>query len=109
MGQTPVAPVEEPLKSIVLRQVIFQLKPAGNPMLPIGSTARTRNWCVPDARPEKVFGPAHGAYAALSSLHSNVAAGSVELNSKVAVVEVVEVVGWDVIVVCGGVRSTVQV
>src|SRR5688572_13306734 len=57
--------------------------------LPAGSTARTRNVCVPTARSGYGFGEAHDAQFAPSSAHWNVAVASSLENVKVALVRTV--------------------
>ena len=51
----------------------------------------------------------HALNGAPSTAHSKVLPVSLELNAKLALVELVEVAGAVTIVVCGAVRSTVHV
>jgi hypothetical protein len=51
----------------------------------------------------------HEAKAAPSSLHSNVLPASVDVNVKLALIELVAAGGFDVIVVFGSVASIVHV
>jgi hypothetical protein len=67
------------------------------------SVARTRNSCVPALRPVYVS-PEEQATSRSSSQHWNVA-GSFALKTNVALVEEVGLLGPEVIVVFGGVRS----
>ena len=77
--------------------------------LPDPSIARTRNVWAPLPSPEYAVGEEQAANDAPSTLHSNVA-GSLAMNSKCAHVSRVVPDGWaEVIVVSGGVVSTVQV
>src|ERR1044071_10462583 len=76
---------------------------------PTGSLARTANVCEPPAR-VKACGEVHAVDAAAASLHSKVAVGSGERNSKVTLAPVIEpTAGPEVISVSGAVVSTVQV
>src|SRR3982751_4956693 len=58
----------------------------GSSVFPAVSVARTRNACVPSARPVYATGDVHAANAAASSAHWNVAPGSLA-NVNVASVE----------------------
>ena len=69
------------------------------------SVARTRNWCVPTARPAYERGDVHAVKVAPSSEHWNVEPDSLAEKANVALVEFVLALGPDVIVVSGGVVS----
>jgi hypothetical protein len=74
--------------------------------LPVASVARTWNVCEPSAKAVYVAGEVQFVNDPLSSLQANVAA-SVAVKLKLAVEEFTVPVGPDVIVVSGGVLSTV--
>jgi hypothetical protein len=78
-------------------------------VLPTGSIARTCTVWLPSASPVYVLGLVQEANAPASSLHSNVLPASEEVKLKVALVWLVGLVGAEVIVVSGGVASTVHV
>jgi hypothetical protein len=73
--------------------------------LPAWSIARTWNVCVPGPSGGVVNGEAHGVNAPPSMLHSKRDPGSLEVNSKVGVLSLVEPEGPAVIIVSGGVVS----
>ena len=65
---------------VVSGGVQVQATPAG-PTLPALSAARTQKTCSPAPSPASVFGVAHAAYAAPSSLHENDAPASLALKA----------------------------
>ena len=73
--------------------------------LPAASFALTENVCAPDASPAAALGDEQADQSSASSLHSKPEPGSVEENSKDAVLEVVVPAGPKVIKVSGGVVS----
>jgi hypothetical protein len=81
--------------------------------LPAMSVALTETRCEPFTMPVYVFGDAHVAQAAPSSLHSNFDTASDAVNAMLAEVEFVVPCGYDVKVVFGatvsGVAGTVNV
>lgn len=79
--------------------------------LPAASVATTANVCAPLASGAVVTGDEHGEYAAPSTLHWKVDPASLEVNANVAVGVVIvdPSAGPEVIVVSGGVASTVNV
>src|SRR5437870_48248 len=79
--------------------------------LPALSVARTLNVCEPLAKPLYVFGDVQAAVTPPSNWHWNDAIPdeSVPLKLKAAVALLVNDGGYAVIIVSGGVRSTVQV
>jgi hypothetical protein len=78
-------------------------------VLPTASVARTCTVWLPSVSPVYVLALVQEANAPASSLHSNVLPASEDANSKVPLVWFVGLVGPEVMVVCGGVASTVQV
>src|SRR3954469_24910904 len=78
-------------------------------VLAAGSVARTSNVCVPSPSADVVCGVEHGDQLPPSTRHSNVEPASEEWNAKVGVVSLDGLAGLVSIVVCGAVRSTVQV
>src|SRR5690349_2018398 len=76
---------------------------------PAASIARTRNVCWAWVCAGSVIGVVQAAYAALSTWHWNVVPASEEVNWNVGVLSFVSPVGPAVIVVFGGVVSTVNV
>ena len=92
----------------VVSAVTVQFRVAGVwSKLPAASRARTRNWCEPTGTVYETP-DAHGAKAALSSEHSNVAVVSGELKVNCATGFVVEDGGPELIVVFGALVSTVM-
>jgi hypothetical protein len=90
--------------------VIVQVTAAAGRPVPALFTARTRKVYVAGASPVNGSGEAHGEYAPLPSLHSNVVVGSagVATNAKVALV--LDVLGGGRLVICTtGRTATVQV
>ena len=77
-------------------------------VLPAASVARTSNVCAPSASTAVVNGVLHEPQAPPSTRHSNVEPVSVAVNENVGVLSVVVAVGPAVIVVSGGVVSTVN-
>jgi hypothetical protein len=75
--------------------------------LPSMSTAWTRNWCWPAARPVSWCGVRHSANAAPSSEHSKLEPSSLDENAKLALVSCVIAGGDALIVVSGAVVSTI--
>lgn len=79
---------------------------AGVPsLLPAASFARTSSVCGVSERPVKVTGSLHAAQPAASRLHSNVASGSSDEKSKVAIGEFVGFAGPETMVVVGSAVS----
>src|SRR5436189_5937658 len=78
-------------------------------VFPAGSVARTSKVWLPSASAAVVCGLVHDDHAPPSTRHSKVEPGSVELNAKLGVVLLEGLGGLGSIVVCGAVRSTVQV
>src|SRR5205823_956236 len=70
--------------------------------------ARTENVCEPSVRPASAFGLVHAAYAAPSSLHSNVAPASL-VNEKLGAALFEGSLGFAVSVTTGAEVSIVQV
>ena len=65
--------------------------------------------CAPSVRPASACGLVHGAQAPPSSRHWKVEPVSEELNWNVGAASLSGFGGWESIVVCGAVVSTVQV
>ena len=78
-------------------------------MFPAGSMARTWKLWVPTANPLNVAGLEQLVNPALSTLHSKVLSAWFAVNVNVAVALVVIVPGFPVMLVLGGVVSTVHV
>ena len=75
-------------------------------VLPLPSFARTSNVWEPSASAVVVNGEEQLEKAAASTRHSKVDPPSLEVNEKVGVESFVGLLGAEVIVVCGGVVST---
>ena len=76
--------------------------------LPAGSVARTENVCEPSVSAVSRSGVVHAVHAPVSTMHSNVEPSSVAVKSNSTFTELSTVGGFLVIVVSGGVRSTVH-
>ena len=76
--------------------------------MPAASVAQMDTRCGPSASRARSSGEAHRNEAAESSAHSKVQSGSLQVNSKVAVLVAVGSRGCLVIVVSGDVRSIVH-
>ena len=87
-----------------------QLRVAGDgSSCPAASVARTANVCGPWASARRLRGDVQAANADASRLHANVTLSSFDVNAKLALADRTVPVGPEVIVVSGGVRSTVHV
>src|SRR5918999_1414523 len=89
---------------------IVHVTAAGVPsVLPAASVALTSKVCEPALRPMYDLGEVHDVNAPASSLHSNVEPASLEVKLKLGSASLSGSEGEAVIVVCGSVRSIVQV
>ena len=102
----PVGPEEIVVSGGVVSWTV-QVRAAGvASTFPAASMARTRNVWLPAARPVWAVGELHAVYAVVeSSEHSNLDPASLDVNPKLAEVDVTVPDGPEEIVVCGGVVS----
>jgi hypothetical protein len=81
---------------------------ASGPVLPAASVALMRRVRLPSARPVKVWGLEHGAHTPASTEHA-ASAGSLTVNSTIAVVTLIVTAGPEVMVTIGPTVSTIHI